>query len=210
MVNSKFHNELIPSQLGGVGVDIPDDIDPERFKKKYNLGDFLVYVGRIDEGKNCGEMFRYFRAYKQRHPSDLKLVLMGKPAMDIPKDDDVLSLGFVSDEDKFDGIAAARMLVLPSVFESLSMVVLEAMCVHTNVVVNGKCPVLKGHCVKSNGALYYESYPEFEGVVDFFLNEHETAEQMKINAYNYVQENYQWDVITGRLGEFVDKMVEGK
>ena len=210
MVNKKFHNENIPSDLGGTGVEIPDDINPERFKAKYNLNDFIVYVGRIDQGKNCGEMFRYFRAYKKRHPSDLKLVLMGKPAMDIPKDDDILSLGFVSDEDKFDGIAAARMLLLPSIFESLSMVVLEAMCVHTNVVVNGKCPVLKGHCVKSNGALYYMNYPEFEGVVDFFLNETETAEQMKLNAYDYVQQNYQWDVITGRLGKFVDKMVEDK
>ena len=210
LVHSKFHNEDIPSDIGGAGVDVPDDIDPERFKNKYGLGDFMIYVGRIDGGKNCGELFRFFRAYKQRHPSDLKLVLIGKPAMDIPADDDIVSLGFVSELDKFDGIAAARMLVLPSIFESLSIVVLEAMCVHTNVVVNGKCPVLKGHCIKSNGALYYECYPEFEGVVDFLLNEHDKAEQMKINAYNYVQENYQWDVITARLGKFVDNMVEGK
>lgn len=44
------------------------------------------------------------------------------------------------------------MLILPSEFESLSMVVLEAMYLKTPVIVNGKCPVLRGHCTKSNGA----------------------------------------------------------
>lgn len=69
----------------------------------------------------------------------------------------IINLGFVSNRDKFDGIAKAKALVLPSRFESLSMVVMKAMLVETPVIVNGAREVLKGHCLKSNGALYITS-----------------------------------------------------
>lgn len=203
LVNQKFHNQDIPSELGGVGVDLPEDINAERFKKKYGLDKFIVYVGRIDEGKNCNQMFTYFQEYKKRNSGDLKLVLMGKNVIDIPKDDNIVSLGFVDDQDKFDGMAAAEILMLPSRFESLSMVVLEAMSVDTLVLVNGKCTVLKGHCTKSNGALYYNNYYEFEGAVNYLLSHPEETDIMKENAKAYVHDNYRWDVITRKLNELI-------
>lgn len=199
LIHNKYHNEHIPSDLGGVGVEIPEVIDGERFKEKYNLSDFIVYVGRIDEGKNCHQLFKYFIEYKKRNNNDVKLVLMGKPVIDIPKHKDIISLGFMDDQDKFDGMAAAKMLILPSEFESLSMVVLEAMSVGTPVIVNGKCPVLKGHCTKSNGAFYYNSYFEFEGEINYLLEHPEVVSVMNDNAKKYVDENYQWDVIVERL-----------
>ena len=208
LINSKYHNEHIKSTLGGSGVDLPASVDGERFKKKYGLENYIVYVGRIDEGKNCGEMFNFFADYKKRNQNDIKLVLMGKPVMEIPNNSDIVSLGFVTDEDKFDGTAGAKALWLPSKFESLSMVVLEAMAVHTNVIVNGECEVLKGHCLKSNGAFYYNNYFEFEGELNYLLNpaNAETVEQMKENAKHYVDENYQWNAITERLQKLIEEV----
>lgn len=113
-------------------------------------GDYITYVGRIDESKGCKELFRYFREYKHKHPGELKLVLAGKAVMDIPRDPDIISLGFVSDEEKFALMRDAKCLVLASEFESLSMVVLESMIMGRPVLVNGKCLVLRGHCTKSN------------------------------------------------------------
>ena len=118
LINSKYHNEHIKSTLGGSGVDLPASVDAGRFKKKYGLENYIVYVGRIDEGKNCGEMFKFFAEYKKRNQNDIKLVLMGKPVMKIPHNPNIVSLGFVTDEDKFDGIAGAKALWLPSKFES--------------------------------------------------------------------------------------------
>lgn len=89
------------------------------------------------------------------------------------------------------------------------MVVLEAMSVKTSVLVNGKCPVLKAHCRKSNGALYYMDYYEFEGCVNYILAHLEEVEQMKENAKNYVEENYNWDTITGSLFHLIN-YVKGK
>ena len=208
LINAKYHNEHIKSTLGGSGVDLPDSIDGCRFKKKYGLENYVVYVGRIDDGKNCGEMFNFFAEYQKCNPSDLKLVLMGKPVMPVPQRPDILSLGFVNDQDKFDGVAGAKALWLPSKFESLSMVVLEAMAVRTSVIVNGECEVLKGHCLKSNGAFYYNDYFEFEGELNYLLNpeNEETIEQMKENAKRYVDENYQWDAITQRLQGLIESV----
>jgi glycosyltransferase involved in cell wall biosynthesis len=47
-----------------------------------------LYAGRIDQSKNCPELFEYFLEYKKRNPSDLKLVLMGKEFIEIPEHPD--------------------------------------------------------------------------------------------------------------------------
>lgn len=205
-IHATFGNSHIPYEIGAAGVDVPEEVDPERFKAKYGLDDFIVYVGRIEAGKNCGELFHYFDQYKARHSSDLKLVLMGKPAMPIPERDDIVSLGFVDEQDKFEGIKAAKALVLPSELESLSFVVLEAMLVETAVMVNGKCEVLKQHCLKSNGAFYYTNYLEFEAELDYILGNPDKVEVMLANAKEYADANYQWNRVTNRVSALIDRI----
>lgn len=204
LVHSLYFNTQIPSKLGGIGVEIPADASGERFKAKYNLDKYMLYIGRIDVAKNCGILFQYFQEYKKRNASDLKLVLMGKAVMEIPREKDIISLGFVDDKDKFDGIAGAEMLVMPSEFESLSMVVLEAMSLYTPVIVNGMCPVLKGHCIKSNGAFYYNNFFEFEGEVNYLLTHEVERKSMCHNAKQYVDENFQWDKIIESLCSLIE------
>ena len=49
------------------------------------------------------------------------------------------------------------LLIMPSYFESLSMVALEAWALGRPVLANGRCDVLKGQCIRSNAGLYYET-----------------------------------------------------
>ena len=191
---------------GGVGVEVPENISAEAFRKKYGLDKFIIYIGRIDEHKGCKDLFAYFNEYKKRNGGDLKLVLMGKEVIRVPETKDIVSLGFVSDEDKFNGLAACEFLVLPSQFESLSMVVLEAMKIGKPVLVNGKCGVLKGHCIRSNAGLYYQNFYEFEGCVNYLLMHPKQCMEMGENGQDYVEENYQWDVIIKRLSKLVEKI----
>ena len=114
LVMAKFDIENKPYDVMGVGVDVPENIDGNIFKKKYGLDEYLIYVGRIDLGKECPRMFEYFMEYKKRNKNSLKLVLMGKAVIDIPQHPDIINLGFVSDEDKFNGIKGAKALLLPS------------------------------------------------------------------------------------------------
>lgn len=209
-VENKFFNQNVINNdgFGGAGVEVPSDVSGERFKKKYALDDYIIYVGRIDESKGCKELFEFWDVYKDRNDRKIQLVLLGKEMMKVPKRKDILNLGFVSDEDKFDGIAGAKFLILPSMFESLSMVVLEAMSLNKPVIVNGKCDVLKGHCKKSNGGLYYQGYFEFEGCLNYLLGHEEESRMMGENGAEYIRENFQWDVIIGHFRDLVRRVEE--
>lgn len=204
LVHGLFNNGDIPYDVMGVGVDVPENTNAKRFKEKTGLDNYIIYVGRIDEGKDCPRLFKYFLEYKERNKNDVKLVLMGKEVVPVPKHPDIISMGFVSDEDKFDGISGAKALILPSKYESLSISVLEAMTLSIPVIVNGICDVLKGHCVKSNAGLYYKNYFEFEECVNYMFEHPHEYEIMKRNAVKYVKENFQWDIIMDKF----DKMIE--
>ncbi|MBR3515269.1 MAG: glycosyltransferase family 4 protein [Lachnospiraceae bacterium] len=210
-VESKFAVAGKPDNdgLGGVGIDLPQEVRAERFYKKFGLKNFILYIGRIEEHKGCKEMFQYFAELKKRHPeelADVKLVLMGKAVMEVPESDDIVELGFVSEEDKYDGIAACSFLWLPSKYESLSIVVLEAMALQKPVVIDADCEVVRGHCIRSNGGLYYRGFFEFEGCV-MYLQEHaEQAALMGQNGQAYVEKYYAWDAIVERLAGLIEKV----
>ena len=203
LVNRLFNTSDIPDNegIGGVGVEVPENVSAEAFREKFGIKDkFIIYVGRIDENKCCPELFTYFREYKNRHKdSSLKLVLAGKEIIKVPKADDIISLGFVSEEDKFNAIAASEFLVLPSRFESLSIVVLEALKLRRPALVTAGCNVLVGHCRRSNAALYYNGYYEFEGCIDYLLSHEDECRAMGENGVKYVDTNYSWKNIVDRL-----------
>ncbi|CUX70533.1 UDP-D-galactose:(glucosyl)lipopolysaccharide-1, 6-D-galactosyltransferase [Clostridium sp. C105KSO15] len=206
LVNSKFDISNTLYDVMGVGVDIPKVISEEDFRNKYKLNNFLIYVGRIDQGKDCPRLFEYFIEYKKRNTNNLKLVLMGKAVISIPKHPDIINLGFVTDEDKFNGIKASKALVLPSKYESLSISVLEAMSLSKPVIVNGLCEVLKGHCIKSNGGLYYKNYFEFEGCINYLLSQENKYKDLCENAKQYIEEYFQWDIIVEKFKKLIDKI----
>lgn len=208
-VHQQFHNENIMHEVMGVGIDVPEGVDSLEFKRLYQLKNYIVYVGRIDEAKGCAWLFRYFKEYKKRRPeSQLQLVLMGKPVLKVPKDKDIISLGFIGEEEKFSGIAGAKALILPSEFESLSISVLEAMALQIPVIVNGRCEVLKGHCKKSNGGLYYTNYYEFEYCLNYL--EMHTAEYALLckNAKKYIDEYFKWEIIIDKFKKIIDFVID--
>lgn len=192
-----------PGVIAGVGVDLPEDEIPDTIPELAGV-DYLTYVGRIDESKGCGEMFDYFLRYKKRYGGRLKLVLVGKPVMEIPDTEDIISLGFVSEEVKYAVMRDAKALVLFSKYESLSAVVLESFTMGRPVLVNGLCPVLKEHCLRSNAGLYFENYPEFAAGLNYLLRHQDVYEAMRKNGKKYVDENYQWDVIIRRIRGLID------
>ena len=180
----------------GVGSDIPARPEPERFRQQFGItGPFAIYVGRIDENKGCKELFEYFRRYTRTMPGGLQLVLIGKAILPVPDDPRIRHLGFLSDTDKFDAMAAADVLIMPSYYESLSMVALEAWGMGRPVLANGRCDVLKGQCLRSNAGLYYESYAEFADALYAITSSPPLSEGLGRNGAAYFQRHYAWPVI---------------
>jgi glycosyltransferase involved in cell wall biosynthesis len=204
-VNLKFNIKTIPQDIIGTGIDVPETIDPIAFERHYRLKNFIVYVGRIDESKGCKELFDYFIRFKIENPNSLKLVLLGKAVMEVPNHPDIFPLGFVSEQDKFNCIMASELLVMPSPFESLSIVLFEAWYCNKPVLVNGNCDVLKGQCNRSNGGLWYSNYEEFKDCLDILLHNQNIRKNLGENGKRFVNANYRWEIVEEKYLRCINK-----
>jgi glycosyltransferase involved in cell wall biosynthesis len=196
LIQAVSGNLAVPGVVVGVGSEIPERPDPARFRQKFGItGRFAVYVGRIDENKGCVELFANFRQYAQAAPQNLSLVLVGQAVLPVPDHPRIRHLGFLPDEDKFDAMAAADLLIMPSPFESLSMVVLEAWALGKPVLVNAKCDVLKGQCLRSGAGLYYDDPAEFGEALHWLASIPTLAASLGAAGRAYFQRHYRWPVI---------------
>jgi glycosyltransferase involved in cell wall biosynthesis len=189
-------NADVPGVVVGIGSEIPEHTNGARFRQKFGIRDrFAVYVGRIDENKGCRELFEFFEHYSSALVDSLHLVLIGHPIIEIPNHPRIHHVGFVDDRDKFDAIAASELLIMPSYFESLSMVALEAWALGKPVLANAKCDVLQGQCLRSNGGLYYHGFQEFFETLRTIDSNAGLAAALGRNGSTYFQRHYSWPVI---------------
>jgi glycosyltransferase involved in cell wall biosynthesis len=196
-----------PGVVVGVGSEIPDRTQPWRFKKKFNVKrPFAIFIGRIDENKGCAELFGFFERYAVMYPHGLDLVLVGSKVIDIPKHPRIRHVGYLSDEDKFDALAAADVLIMPSRFESLSMVALEAWALARPVLANGHCDVLRGQTVRSNGGLYYENFEEFAEALFALEGAGPLGAMLGRNGREFFRRHYAWPVIERKYLEMFDRL----
>jgi len=162
MIHHVAGNASVPGDVVGVGSEVPQVLDSGAFLRRTGIeGPFLLYVGRVDLNKGCPSLFDFFLRYRKETRSLLRLVLIGQSLLDVPSDPGIISLGFRSDQDKWDALAACMAFVMPSRLESLCMAVLEAFRAERPVLVNAKCEVLRGHCKRAQAGLYYATYDEF-------------------------------------------------
>jgi glycosyltransferase involved in cell wall biosynthesis len=198
-----------PGVVVGVGSHIPERTQPQRFQRKYRTRrPYALYIGRIDENKGCVELFDYFSRYAHIYPDGLDLLLIGSSVVEIPKHPRIRHLGFLSDEDKFDALAGADMLVMPSRFESLSMVTLEAWALGKPVLANGSCDVLRGQCVRSNGGLYYESFDEFAEAMYLLEASGPLGAILGRNGREYFKRHYTWPVVERKYFDMFSRLAK--
>jgi glycosyltransferase involved in cell wall biosynthesis len=196
MIEGIASNQDVPSDVVGVGSELPASLDAVGFRRRHNVdGRFALYVGRIDENKGCRELFAHFRQYRKDTGSALRLVLVGKPVLPVPADPGIVSLGFLSDAEKWNALAAADLLVMPSRYESLSMVTLEAWWAERPVLANARCDVLRGQCQRSNAGLYYSSYEEFREALALLEADQGLRATLGANGRRYFAAHYAWDVV---------------
>ncbi|WP_292388500.1 glycosyltransferase family 4 protein [Methanosarcina sp. UBA5] len=209
---AKLANEIFDIKgkqiILGEGIDTNISFEAKRFREKYGIhSDFILYAGRREPGKNTPLLIDFFCKYKLRNQNELKLVLIGSGEVSIPEKfkKEILDLGFVQKQDKYDAFAAASLLCQPSINESFSIVIMESWLCLTPVLVHSGCAVTKNHCIKGRSGLYFKNFEEFEGCINFYLNNPLLRRKMAINGKKYVDENFNWDRIVEKYVRFLEE-----
>lgn len=194
----RLYGEDLRGRIVGMGFE-PYLADGNRFRAKYAIkGDFLLYCGRKEVGKNTPLLMRYMCNYLDRTEREVSFVLTGGGSVQIPLSfrDRVIDLGFVDERDKLDAYAAATFLCHPSVNESLSIILMEAWLAGIPCLVHGKCAVTKYHVERSNGGLWFEDYATFHEALDLLFDRPDLRAEMGRRGRSYVLNNYTWDNVS--------------
>ncbi|TMC68270.1 MAG: glycosyltransferase, partial [Chloroflexi bacterium] len=128
------------------------------------------------------------------------LVLAGTMRMAIPDRHDIVSLGRVSDEDKYALLEAADVLVLPSHLESLGIVLLEAWQVGTPCLVSAKNKVTSGQVARAAAGASYDR-GGFRRTLGSVLARRDALGE---SGRAYVERECAWPAFDARLEQLVD------
>ena len=199
-LQKRFPRLELDGPVAGIGVDRPPRLAPERFIEKYGLAEpFLLYVGRVDASKGCDEMFEWFQRRAASESNTHKLVVTGREVLPVPVHEKILYLGFVPEEEKWDAMAACDWMLLPSRYESLSISLLETWAAGRPAIVNAESEVLRGHCTRGHGGLWYADWRECDAILNTV--DENTKATLGRQGQQYVEAHYSWErVVASYLG----------
>lgn len=225
-LKARFRMTATGEETVGCGVDLPaqftatPDSDPDEyrgpeddtrrssaaaFRRRHRLYEpFLLYGGRIDPGKGCEELVEHFSAYAADR-GDAVLALMGIKLMPIPDEPFIRFAGLLPEAERLEALQAATVVAVPSPYESLSLLALEAFAVGTPVLANARSEVVREHCQRSNAGLYYADRDEFVECLKLLIGNEDLRRALGRNGQAYVGANYQWDVILAKY----DRLIKG-
>jgi len=151
-----------PMERTGVGIETPTPPSPAFVPPTPHP--YLVVIGRQGKSKPLPAVWRALTAADARLPpleargrqvpwSDVRLVTVGERSALYDGTPHVIHAGYVGDAERWDILRGAVALINPSLYESLSLVLLEAWTVGRPVIVNQQCDVTADHVRHSAGGL---------------------------------------------------------
>ncbi len=162
LTNTPEESELIEAhfpkaarrRVTGVGITALKG-KPQRFREQFGIdGAYLLYLGRLEAGKGVLELLtRHSRLVSAFHDAP-RLVLAGSGDLQ-PQGSRVAAIGRIDEQAKWDALTGALAVVVPSQYESLSLVTLEAFAVGTPVLGNAASAVVSGQLARSGGGVTF-------------------------------------------------------
>jgi glycosyltransferase involved in cell wall biosynthesis len=193
--------------LVGSGIHPPAGYDPEGFRRRHGIeGEFILYAGRREWGKGWPELLRHLEFANGHLSRPLPLVTCGVGDVgSVPRNVRVMDLGYLSDEERSNAMAAATVYVQPSAMESFSRTVMEAWLAGTVVVANAASAVVAWHCERSGAGLFYRDRYEFAEALRLLADRPETRTAMACRGREYVLQNYRWPDVLGRVERAIEE-----
>lgn len=195
------------TDIVGAGIELPEAYHPERFIAAHGIDrPFVFFAGRREWGKGWTDLLAAFDKAVSGG-ADLVLVTAGVGSVEAPPSiaDRVVDLGFISDEERNDAMAAAAAYVQPSPLESFSRTILEAMAAGTPVVANARSEVVSWHLDRSGAGIRYHSDDELVEALHFVADMPAAAAALARSGREYVESHYDPAAIIDRLASRLDE-----
>jgi glycosyltransferase involved in cell wall biosynthesis len=199
LVSGRAGRTLGPAAVIGTGLEPAGPTPGRELLRSQGIpDDYILYLGRVDRNKGCDTLLEYFQEYASASHA-LPLVLAGPVKLQIPTHDQIHTLGYVSDELRAALLAHARLLVVPSPYESLGIALLEAWNHGVPALVNARCDVLREQVRRANGGLHYRSFSEFCEALDYLASHPEQHRALGAQGFQFVEREYRWQTVLPRV-----------
>ena len=201
--------QLDDGSVVGLGWDPPGASPQADFAAPRDLGDFVLYAGRLEEGKRVHVAVDYAMRYADERKDAPRLVLIGQGTYEPPEAAAgvIVHAGFVSEDEKRAAYAEALALVNPSHMESLSIVLMEAWLEGTPALVDSGSAVLREHAERSGGALLFDSYESYRDGLDRLREDADLRSRIGAAGREYVLDAYGWPEVRLRFRNAVEGLV---
>lgn len=195
----RFAQRAPVEMVVGCGVDPPAEPDDENWRRTLHARGveppYVLYLGRVDPAKGCDALIATYRRLLDSDAHWPPLVLVGPVTMAVPPHPRIVAVGLVDEATKSAALSDAALLVQPSPFESLSLVLLEAWQALRPVLVNGRCEVLRRQAIAAGGGLYYDSDAEFREALLRLVSRPRDGDAMGRAGRAFVGAHYTWSRI---------------
>jgi len=161
---------------------------------------YLLFVGGIDPKREIAQLIEQYNDLKLAG-YDLQLVLAGKSfdsidtveepdikraILESPYRDDIINVGYISDEDKSSLYSQALVFVYPTIYEGYGLPLLEAMLAKTLVLTYNNSSLPE---VGDKYAFYVDDSSQIaDKVIEMYNLSNEERQQIIEESYNYAKQ----------------------
>jgi glycosyltransferase involved in cell wall biosynthesis len=216
------HYKTDPEKISVVYSAAKDIFKPVTFetaeatKEKYTDGaEYFLYIGAIHPRKNLVNLLKAFSIFKKRLKSNMKLVLAGRLAwkydsfiQNLKKykfKEDVIMLGYLSEDELVKITGSAYALVYPSLLEGFGVPVLEAMKCHVPVITSSGSSMEE---IAKDAALYAdpESFEEIAAKMMLVYKDENLRKEL-IEKGKVIADQFSWKRTAELLWQSILKAV---
>lgn len=178
------------------------DAEKTQVKAEFSKGaDYFFFLGAIHPRKNVLGLLLAYELFREKSKAKVKLLIAGKLAWQVQEitaahaastyRDDILFLGYLSEETAAEMMASALALTYLSFFEGFGLPVLEALCTDTPVITSNTSSLPE---VAGEAALLVDPYDveEIAGAMLRIWNEPDLREDL-VKKGQVQRQQFSWD-----------------